>query len=168
MQVSAPADGGAWEIVVLDGKPWTRGADVLLKHVESGAYLMAREDFDYNANNCGQQCPIAGHLEVQSVPEVALRLTVAFTHLHRLHRLRCEWQLPRAKPTAWPCLLCRSRLPFKSTSIAMRSSGTLPRASTGLEVLVALRLNAMCLEARWHDSIDARWERRDGDSVERC
>jgi len=69
-EVSAPADGGAWEIVVLDGNLWGRGADVLLKHVETGAYLMAREDFDYNANNCGQQCPIAGHLEVSTTIQV--------------------------------------------------------------------------------------------------
>ena len=94
MQVSAPADGGAWEIVVLDGNLWGRGADVLLKHIETGAYLMAREDFDYNANNCGQQCPIAGHLEASFAPTLK--------HNHRILDafVRMGMVIPARKPIA--------------------------------------------------------------------
>lgn len=72
-EVAAPADGSAWELVLLDGPKaggvWLRGKDVLLKHLDSGGYLLAREDWDYNENNCGHQCPIAGHLEVSSTAD---------------------------------------------------------------------------------------------------
>ena len=42
-------------------------AQVTLTHVITNAPLVTKQEFDFNQNNCGGNCPIAGQLEVSAV-----------------------------------------------------------------------------------------------------
>ena len=75
-EVSCFGDNGegdeydSWE-VSCDGwkydKEFVKGSDVFhLKNVKKDAYLYGHNNYVYNRQNCGYQCPIMGNLEISA------------------------------------------------------------------------------------------------------
>lgn len=62
--------GDNWQ-VVCDTKDtaWTRYKPVYLRHADTGKYLSTAENFKFNQQNCGQQCPIMGQTEISASPK---------------------------------------------------------------------------------------------------
>lgn len=56
-------DGGDDWIVQCKGESWKRSEAVRLFHVDTSRYLGTAATLEFNAQTCGQNCPIMGHLE---------------------------------------------------------------------------------------------------------
>ena len=54
--------GDDWK-VVCSTKYWVRTGGVQLQHVDTGKYLGTSSNLEFNAQTCGMNCPIMGHLE---------------------------------------------------------------------------------------------------------
>jgi len=59
---SGEGDGGDNWVVNCDTGNWMRSQKVTFMHVDTGKYLTANKDTNYNDQNC-RGCPIVGHLE---------------------------------------------------------------------------------------------------------
>jgi dolichyl-phosphate-mannose--protein O-mannosyl transferase len=73
-------DGGDnWKVecAAAGAKHWKRGAAVRLKHEDTGKYLGTSANVKFDANTCGHNCPIMGHLEAfgRSAADVHTLLT---------------------------------------------------------------------------------------------
>ena len=89
-------EGDAWSVTPEAGDVWLRGQkvkassrrsgveinvtargvawQVTLTHVITNAPLVTKQEFDFNQNNCGGNCPIAGQLEVSAVSAARILL----------------------------------------------------------------------------------------------
>lgn len=56
-------DGGDDWKVLCDGDVWTVGMEVRLQHKDTGKYLGAAPNVQFNQQTCGVQCPLMNHLE---------------------------------------------------------------------------------------------------------
>jgi dolichyl-phosphate-mannose--protein O-mannosyl transferase len=63
--------GDDWVLECEAGLPvWNRGQAISLRHADTGKVLVSSKASAFNQQNCGQQCPIMGQLEVSAANQI--------------------------------------------------------------------------------------------------